>query len=234
MQYYEAPVNISYEELVTDFDNLTKNVDYIHEIRLIGGEPFMNKDIYKIIEYMSSSSKLSKIVIYSNATIPIKETEYEVKVLQNPKVLFSLTDYDSLSKNTNKVVSTLDRLSIAYSLHPPENWTDSGTIHYFNRSNSELKELFDQCCGKNLLTLTDGKIYRCPFAANADRLKAIPKDERNGVLINSGKKSINHYISDIPYLPACNYCKGRSFDAPEIVPAIQVNKPISYTKFNTD
>ena len=85
------------------------------------------------MDYISSSSKISKIVIYANATIPIKEKEYEIKVLQNPKVLFSITDYGSLSKNTNKVVSTLNKLGIAYRQHPPENWTDSGKIFDFKR-----------------------------------------------------------------------------------------------------
>ncbi len=233
MQYYEAPVNISYEELITDFDNLIKNVDYVHEIRLIGGEPFMNKDIYKILEYISSSSKISKIVIYTNATIPIKEKEYEIKVLQNHKILFALTDYGSLSKNTNKIVFTLDRLGIAYRRHPPENWTDSGKIYNFNRSIPELKKIFNDCCGKNLLTLTGGKIYRCPFAANTERLQAIPNNKKNSVLVNSSKENIKKYISDISYLPACNFCQGRSFDAPEIKPAVQVKNPIPYQKFSS-
>ena len=231
MQYYEAPVNITFEELKNDFDDLTKNIDYLHEIRIIGGEPFMNKDIYKIIDYMSGSQKVSKVVIYSNATIPIKEKDYELKILKNPKVLFSLTDYGSLSKNTMKVVSTLDKFGISYRLHPPENWTDSGTIYNFNRSLKELEELFDKCCGKNLLTVTGGKIYRCPFAANADRLKAVPQDEKNGIPITSGKEKIKNYISKITHLPACNFCKGRSFDSSEIEPALQAKKPIPYKKF---
>ena len=111
----------------------------------------MNKDIYKIINYMNSSTKISKIVIYSNATIPIKETEYEIKVLQHPKVLFSITDYGNLSKNTERVVSALERFNINYKRRPPEYWTDSGTIHNFNRTVPELEELFEVISyGKNL------------------------------------------------------------------------------------
>ena len=232
MQYFHSPINISYEEIIHDLKNLLKNVDYIHEIRLIGGEPFMNKNIYKIIEHISNFPKIAKIVVYTNATIPIKETNYEIKILKNPKVVFCVTDYGSLSKNTRKVVSTLDKFNIAYRLHLPENWTDSGTIFDYKRSVPELEDLFDKCCGKNLLTLTGGKIYRCPFAASADRLEAVPKDERNGVNINSNSRDIKRYISEIKYLPACNYCKGRSWDAEEVVPAIQVRKPINYKKFD--
>jgi len=231
MQYFRSPINISYEELIEDFEDLIRNVDYVFEIRLIGGEPFMNKKIYQILDYINNFEKIGKVAVYTNATIPIKETEYEINVLKNPKVVFCVTDYGSLSKNTNKVLDVLKKYNIPYRFHLPENWTDSGTIYDFKRSVPELEELFDKCCGKNLLTLTAGKIYRCPFAASADRLDAVPKDERNGVKIKSGKENIKKYISEITYLPACNFCKGRSWDAAEVIPAIQVSKPIEYKKF---
>ncbi len=229
MQYYEAPVNISFEEIIDDFEDLTKAVDHVYEVRLIGGEPFMNKDIYRIIKYISESSKITKLVIYSNAMIPIKHDQ--VDILRNKKIVFSLTDYGKLSKNTKRVIDSLDSMGVAYRLHPPENWTDSGTIHNFNRTVEEQKKLFSDCCGKNLLTVTGGKLYRCPFAANADRLRAIPDDETNFVSVNASPDEIKNYVTEIEYIPACNYCKGRSFGAPEIEPAIQTKSPLKYIKF---
>ena len=86
MQYYEAPVNIEFNEILRDFDDLTGSADHIYEVRLIGGEPFMNKDIYKIIEYLAASPKITKLVIYSNAMVPIKEDQGQI--LRNPKLFF--------------------------------------------------------------------------------------------------------------------------------------------------
>ena len=229
MQYFESPVNIEYDELVRDFDNLTRSVAHIHEVRLIGGEPFMNKDIYKILKYISDSPKVSLIVIYSNAMIPVKSSEAEI--VRHPKIVFSLTDYGDLAKNTPKIVQSLDEMGVTYRLHPPENWTDSGAIQEYNRTPAQLETLFSDCCGKHLLTVTDGKLYRCPFAANAERLKAVPRDPANSVAVDAGKEEILHYTTAIPYLPACNYCKGRSFGAPEIEPAIQAAAPIPYRKY---
>lgn len=229
MQYYEAPVDIAFNEIIHDFETLTSSVDHVYEVRLIGGEPFMNKEIYKIIEYISSSPKISKLVVYSNAMIPIKMDQ--AHVLQHPKVVFTLTDYGNLSKNTQRVTKALDELNVAYRLHAPENWTDSGVIHDFQRSIEAQKKLFNECCGKNLYTVTDSKLYRCPFAANADRLKALPPDKNNAVSLDAGADEIRRYTREIDYIPACNFCKGRSFGAEEITPAIQTKVPIKYKKF---
>ena len=229
MQYYVNPINVSFNEILNDFETLIKNVDHIYEIRLIGGEPFMNKDIYKIIKEISKNKKLSRIVIYTNATIPLKE-EY-IDILKHSKIVFSVTTYGKLSKNTQKVIDFLKKNKIPYRDHPPENWTDCGVIYDFKRKEPEMEKLFEDCCGKNLLTVTNGKLYRCPFVANTERLNAIPKDSNNYVNINDSKKNIKKYTTQINYIPACNYCMGRSYNAPKIKPAIQTKKPLDYKTY---
>lgn len=229
MQYYDKPVDVSFSEVVSDFNKLTKYLDGIFEVRLIGGEPFMNKDIYKILEYLYTKDNIIKIVVYSNAMIPIRQ-EY-AHLLTNDKLVFSLTNYEELAKNTPKVVAQLKELGAAYRLHPPENWTDSGEIRDFKRDSDGIQTIFKNCCGKNLLTLSKGKLYRCPFSANADRLRAIPDDPLNYVSADASPAQIRHFTRDITFLPACNFCKGRSFDSPSIIPALQTPKTLSYVRF---
>lgn len=229
MQYYENPQNVSFDDVCAQLNQLLARIDHLFEVRLIGGEPFMNKDIYKFIDYLIPIEKISRIIVYSNATIPIDMDKRET--LAHNKVVFSLTDYGTLAKNTPRVISQLEGIGAAHRLHPPDNWTDSGVIHDFKRTKDDMKRLFNDCCGKNLLTLSNSRIYRCPFAANADRLSAIPNDGRNSVSVDSSAREIKKYISEIDYLPACNYCKGRSFNSPSILPAVQTKTPLSYVKF---
>jgi len=230
MQYYEKPINIGQEELFRDLDDLLKRIGHIYEVRLIGGEPFMNREIYDIIERLKLYAQISKIVIYTNLTIPINEEK--ISVLQSEKIVISATDYGPLSRKTDASRMLFDKFKIPYRIHPPENWTDSGLIHDNKRTREQNIELFEKCCGKNLLTVTDGKLYRCPFAANADRLKAIPEDSRNFVSTQASSEAIRRYTREIDMLPACNYCNGRSFDAPEIIPAIQTRSPLTFVQIN--
>jgi organic radical activating enzyme len=229
MQYYQDAKNISYEMVVKDFENLTSKIDHIFEVRLIGGEPFVNKDIYRIIDYFLQSTKITKLVIYTNATIPLKSEL--MKNYVTPKIVFSITDYGSLSKNTKKVTSLLTEMNIAYRALPPNNWTDSAVIKDQKRSEEGMIDIFEKCCGKNLFTVMYGKIYRCPFVSNAERLHAIPFNEKNGISLEASASNIIEYTSGIKYLPACNFCNGRSHDAPEIIPAIQAKGKLEYKKY---
>jgi hypothetical protein len=54
MQYYTAPENLNYDGIISDFEKLTAKIKHVYEIRLIGGEPFMNKAIYSIIDYFDN------------------------------------------------------------------------------------------------------------------------------------------------------------------------------------
>jgi sulfatase maturation enzyme AslB (radical SAM superfamily) len=230
MQYYKSPKNLSYETVVSDFDNLMSKIRHVYEVRLIGGEPFMNKEIYPIIDYFINHPSITKIVIYTNATIPLKPDL--MKNFSTPKVVFSITDYGSLSRNTQKVTDMLDCLNVSYRSLPPSNWTDSGRMHDFQRSEESMIDIFDRCCGKNLYTLMYGKLYRCPFSANAERLNGIPNDPNNSVKVDASIDHIDKYTNDIKYIPACNFCNGRSHDAPEITPAIQSKTKLEYKTYN--
>ena len=48
MQYYENPINIESEELIGDLHDICSIADEINEIRIIGGEPLMNKQFHEI------------------------------------------------------------------------------------------------------------------------------------------------------------------------------------------
>ena len=100
MQYYKNAQNINYEMIKEDFEKLSKKMDHIFEVRLIGGEPFMNKDIYRIIDYFIDHKKITNLVVYTNATIPLKAEL--MKKFSTPKLVFSITDYGNLSKKILK------------------------------------------------------------------------------------------------------------------------------------
>lgn len=230
MQFYDKPKNFELIDIVAGVINLASKVDWISELRIIGGEPFMNKEIYTVIKQLSEIPNVGRCVIYTNGMIVPKDTE--LRSLSKDRVLFSITDYGELGRNLSKTITVLSEGGFNFRVHPPEHWTDSGRILDEELTKDQATELFAKCCGKNLFTLIADRLYRCPFAANADQLAAIPSDSANLVRVTEERDSIKSYTYGLSYIEACRRCPGRSFDAPIIQPAKQSKQPLSYKKWS--
>ena len=242
MQYYSQPRNCDTEELLRSIDALCRCVDQINEFRVIGGEPFMNKDWHVAVKRCLNEPKVKRVVIYTNGTI-IPRDEH-VEVLKNDKVLVMATDYGALSKRIEGLIDMLAHHHIAYYRLKAGRWSDCSRIARHGRDPERQKAIFRACCVHNLTTLSDGKLYRCPFAANADRLGAVPTFAGELVVLPHAveepqdlaetRKRIRAFLLGKEYLEACDYCEGRSYGAPEIPPAVQTEKPLHYDRCDAE
>ena len=238
MQYYDDPKDCDTNELLRSIDAFCAVIDGLNEFRVIGGEPFMNKEINLVIKRLIDEPKVRKVVIYTNGTIIPRN---HLECLKNDKVLFIITDYGALSRKLSELVLWLRENNIAYHILKVQGWSDCAEIKDHQRNNKQKKEIFTACCAKNLITLSDGKLSRCPFAANAFRLRAVPdcKDDYINIIqglrrdadIRGIKKSIKSFFLEKEFLEACNYCNGRSLEAPaDLQPAIQIKNPLKYER----
>ena len=215
MQYYKQHKNFDHEKILDSIDIIRKNVDFISEFRLIGGEPLMNKEWAKIANGVSERNPECEIFIYSNGTIAPKDEQLES--FYGKKINFIITDYGKLSRNLTKLHDQLNKHNINYVSTPATYWVDCSSIKHHKRSPSALKEVFKQCCVKYLYTLLHGKLYRCPFIANAANLNAIPDNPANYVDLFSKTKDTNQEIQRLikvaKFFPGCDFCVGRPYDA---------------------
>jgi len=239
MQYYTKPNNTSQNDILDSLDLIEKNVDDISEYRIIGGEPMMNKDWALIIKSILDRRPGRSVFIYTNGTIIPKDEH--LSFLKGHDVNFIVTDYGKLSRNITKLIDKLEEYKLTYVRTPPENWIDCSSIRHHKRKVSDLEEVFKQCCVKYVYTLLDSKLYRCPFIANADNLKAIPDNPANYVDLSSDSsdigKRIKRLVDNRKFFPACDFCDGRPYDPSSkvgydgkgmITPAKQTPKPLDY------
>jgi organic radical activating enzyme len=242
MQYYKNPNNTYLEETLKALNVINKSVDEISEYRIIGGEPLMNKDWANIVKSILDTKPGRNIFIYTNGTITPKDEQLEL--FKDENVNFIVTDYGKLSRNINKLIPKLEQHGLTYVRTPPENWVDCSSIRHHKRSVTDLKEVFKQCCVKYVYTLLNGKLYRCPFIANADNLNAIPDNPANYVDLFSKNtdtdKKIKWLVNNRKFFPACDFCDGRPYDPSSkvgydgegmIVPAKQSPQPIDYKEY---
>ena len=239
MQYYVNPENSDHKKILDEIDIITNHVDDISEFRVIGGEPMMNKAWADITYGIVKNNPERKVFIYTNGTIPAKEDQLEL--FRGKNVNFVITDYGKLSKNIDKLTEKLTKHNIAFVSTPVENWVDCSNIKHHKRSVSQLQEVYKTCSAKYLYTLLDGKLYSCPFIANADKLNAIPDNPGNYVDLYSDtekvKLKIKKLVKGVKFLPACDFCDGRPYNSSNtkgydgrgmITPAIQTPQVLPY------
>jgi len=239
MQYYEKPKNCDLGMLLRSIDAFCAVTDEVMEFRVIGGEAFMNKEWPAIVERLADEPKAKRVVLYANGTI-VPNAKYAAH-LKNNKVLVVITDYGPLSRKVSELKQMLEESKIAYHMLTRPEWLDCSTIMPHNRSISRNRELYKHCCAKNMVTLSDGKLFRCPYAANAARLSAVP-DSKNDYIdlfqepldaesIRKTRNKVRDYVLHKDYLETCDYCNGRPLSGTEVRPAVQVNKPLAYHKY---
>lgn len=229
MNYYEKPVDYSPTTVYDGVNQLLSLVDKVGEARIIGGEPFMNKFLGEIVEYLIKQDKVDSVVIYTNATI--LPTKKQIEIFKNKKVIFYVSNYGKLSRKYDQLIELLNKEDINYIIANFK-WTDCSKINQNNRSKKDNQKIFDDCCVKNLTTLIGDILYRCPFFANADQLEAIPIFYDGCVDLNNVTKGeIKKFLLKTKYLSVCDFCNGRSFNDPEIKANVQIKKPLEYKHY---
>lgn len=243
MQYYNNPKNSTFDEIKKSVEVVMSSIDYLSEFRVIGGEPFMNKDIGKIIDFLKEFSNLSRIVIYTNATIvPKNET---LKSLVHKKVSLDITRYETHKHSINnheKLINVLKENKVNYVTHTADRWTDSGRVKKYNRTEEELQSLFQNCCVGDILSILNGKLYRCPFSANAHNLNAIPYNKNDIIDLLDENVKMDEMREKIyklytrkdrkEYLTACKFCKGRDLETPEIPAGLQTKEVLKNPNYS--
>jgi len=243
MPYYSKHSPFSSDSILASIRRLSNSVDLISEFRIIGGEPLLNKDWSVICRQLAYDHPSQMIYIYTNGTISPSETE--LMSISGTNVNFIITSYGALSRNLTELESRLDKYQISYVTTPAQYWVDCSTITYHDRTSTQLREVFKECCVKYLYTLLHGRLYRCPFIANAANLNAIPDDPGNYVDLSSDfpdlKSKLINFISNKPFFPGCNYCVGRPYDATSsrgyngkgmVVAGKQTKGLLTYTTYN--
>ncbi|MCE7505284.1 radical SAM protein [Polynucleobacter sp. IMCC30063] len=232
MQYYEKAVDTDLHTLLESIDKLFSALQFVKEVRIIGGEPLMFKEIVPVIQKIKTFHNFGSIVIFTNGTImPRDELMAECS---NSSVRFQISDYGDLSRNVEKLEALLIEKEISNSRDRVLTWQDCASLDRKVRTKEELLSVFSNCCVNDAFTLLHGKLYGCPFAAHAENLDAIPELKSDSIDI--GKENSEGILKKIANLVnrsnygACNYCNGRDYTVGTVEAAVQTKYPLRYLK----
>lgn len=222
MQYYKYPSNLDLEEIFACFNRFLDTIDMLLELRILGGEPFLRKDLDLLINAYSDNDKIKRITVYTNSTIV--PPQKVIESLKNPKVVVHMSNYGEVSRNVDKLDDVFTKNLVSHYIHNYEKWYDLGGIEKRNYDIKRLTTMYRTCMMAKCYTFYRGKFYLCPRAAHGETLGIFKNpstecvDFTRDVNIVTAKEKVKTLIEDVEKIVACDYCNGSSSSS-EIVDA---------------
>lgn len=218
MPYFKSPRDLDVEKILRSLEILLAKADAVLRCELIGGEPFIAKHLYTVLDYLLNKGNVYDIKITTNGTVLPKQ-EY-VPLLQNPKVRVEISDYGTLV-DKQKFVNYLEEYKIAYDVLGIEHWISSGMTEKRNRDVQELQKMYRKCyAGYFCKTLYEDKLFACSRASSLYALECMREPEFIEIKETTSIEELKEFLIK-PYSIACDYCD-RTENIVYVEPAIQL------------
>lgn len=231
--YYKESQNVTFSEIRQNADLIFSNIDFIFSYILIGGEPFLNPEIGKIIDYIfkNYAKQIGRMEIVTNGTITL--TEDTLKILKKYSVELSISDYTAEVKYKEKLdefIIDLDKNGIKYFLNKALSWCDFGFPKApFVFADGEETMTHMQNCSPMFLGINDGRMYYCNVAWSAMKSKMFKSDKEQSFDLRAESEDsiekkhqlLEYSLGNIPngYLEFCKVCGGCGSDNQRFVKA---------------
>ncbi len=231
--HMSAHYDIDLANLQKNFDIFFDSVDYVYEYTLLGGEPFLHKNLAEIISYLGDryGEKIGQINLISNGTIVPNDNM--INVLRKYHVMVHISDY-TCSVDYGKVLKKLeDKFSeegIECYVIPNNTWKDVMYPQYTYHTEDPKAHML--LCGHSTHSVANGRLYWCDpafaaecfigFQSEKDDALDLAENKRNHSKYDATLNIINYFLGNINergYMSLCEKCAGVGKDNNNIVPA---------------
>lgn len=217
--YYKKERHIlplSFDKFKEEFDAILEAVDLIYCFIPLGGEPFMAKDLHKMVEYATAKPQILHIQIVTNGTL-IPQQEFINVAKNNKKLRIVISNYDSNEElkyklKNNELIELFKANNIQY--YKPSlgklTWHSRSEFFEVNEGSNKARENYYTCGAKFCNTYAKGRFYLCHVCAymdiNSDNYN-LNKNEYADMLNNINKKQDLIKYWQNKYFEACGWCK---------------------------
>ena len=215
------------DELCEDIDLLFNYVQYVPELRIVGGEPFLHCQLSDYLSYITDNYRknIGKIKIYSNSTVVPDDNT--ITTLKKSKAKVYLKQYGDVFKDEGyikiglRIEAKLKTNDVPYcSVRGNEWWRLFHRYGGVSSDESKLVNLYLECKSicPTFQGLDGGCIYPCSIALNAyNQGKATPlpneyfnlKHSKNPFSLSEKLRLLHIYFYGADMcLAYCSMCNG--------------------------
>ena len=216
--------------LIKDCKRLTE-LCHIEYFSVAGGEPFCNRNIYKLLDFVASSTLISKGKIVTNGTVMLEKRTMQSLINLKGKLEIHVNTYPGTEKKAFDFYRRLREYQIPARLSHYEawKWKIMGLPGSAPCSENVAQKNFRDCWIKECNTLADGVLTACPRGVACRTVFGIEKNPFEHVRVldyqdeTEAKARIALCLSQKYEKDFCRYCMGMSAEnRTEVVPGEQI------------
>lgn len=223
--YWKNKRAFDINELKRDLDLFFGVVDFVMDMNIVGGEPFLYHNLEEYISYIGKNyrSKIGYLGVITNGTIIPKDST--LRLMREYDIGISISDYSKEVDYRGKIdllCKKIDQESISYVRNENIQWFDFGfprkPYHYEGEDCAKHMANCNTICH----CLNDGKVYYCGTAWAAEKSGIFPKDKKSYVELSDidlnnledKKKVIECCLGNVDdgYIEFCKVCGGYGND----------------------
>lgn len=206
------PVN----DLILDCEKilLISNIGYFS---IVGGEPFTNKDLYKLLDYIAEKKEIKNGKIVTNGTVIPDERTTRSLIALNNKLEIHVDRYPSRTDRTDDFCRYLKKHKIPFCVTDSSEWRwkDLGLPGLKEQTAAITRKRFRNCWNKKCFTLAHGFFSCCPRGITTCEVFGQKQNQYDCFNINKTNLletkvgiavSMNKFITK----DFCRYCLGMS------------------------
>lgn len=205
---YKNQSDYDIDILIKSIKRFLECINNIVYIRVLGGEPFLSENLYRVVRLLLKSDKIQRIEVVTNGTI-IPTDKKIIKILRNKRVIVCISQYPMI--NYNKLANFLAKNGIQYRIDKMSFWMDYGDTKKRNKDRKELINQFAKCSSV-CKSLVNGQLHLCPRSSHGTDLGIIKDNEDDyldlldkSLSISEKRLKLNKLLEK-KYIRACDYC----------------------------
>ena len=205
-------VEMSFEDFKQDIDALLNAVSEINVLQIIGGEPLLHPDLYKMTEYAASKDEIKTVKIITNGTMLPNAKLLDTISRYNNKVYFYISTYSKDEEitgllKTEELQNLLKENNIKFQTMQDLQWDIECPLTDYNYDETYLKQMFSSCVMATCLSVINHKLHICAKCASGTELGLFKANDYVNLLNNPDLKQdlIDFYSKE--YFEVCKYCK---------------------------
>lgn len=215
---YIKPKIYSINQLISDCRKLFRICD-VNYISVLGGEPFLNKDLYLFFDFIRECPSIKDGKVITNGTIMPNEKTLQSMIKLDNKLDIRIDVYPGCDERSEHFYELMQKYHIRSTIMHHEvfeelHWKWMGSRKQALKSVRSSQIAYTNCGLRGCYTLADGEFTVCPRGITTEQMFGIYKNQYENIRIAKlhkgvrGRAAFATSIEPKIYKDYCRFCLG--------------------------